>query len=189
VDDAADLGDRPYCWRFRTQSSGSRRETAAFEDLVRGVESLDVAADLGDFVVAKAGGAPSYQLAVVVDDHAMGVSEVIRGDDLVPSTFRQLALYDLLRWQPPRFGHVPLVVGTDGRRLAKRHGDTRISVLREQRIPPERLIGELAFTCGLVDRREPVAARELIGSFRWDRLERRQFVFGEADWARVIGRA
>jgi glutamyl-tRNA synthetase len=70
-------------------------------------------------------------LAVVVDDHAMGVTEVLRGDDLLPSAFRQLELYDFFGWTPPRFAHVPLVVGPDGRRLAKRHGDTRLATLRE----------------------------------------------------------
>ncbi len=97
--------------------------------------TCNVATDLGDFVIAKADGSPAYQLAVVVDDHAMGVTEVLRGDDLLPSAFRQLELYDFFGWTPPRFAHVPLVVGPDGRRLAKRHGDTRLATLREAASP------------------------------------------------------
>ena len=123
-----------YCWRFRA-ASGVRQ----FDDAVLGPCSARVADELGDFVVAQRDGTPAYQLAVVVDDHAMGITEVVRGDDLVPSTFRQLELYDLFGWQPPGFAHVPLVVGPDGRRLAKRHGDTRLLALREAGVRPERL--------------------------------------------------
>src|SRR5207244_8880994 len=95
----------------------------------------------GDFVVWKSAGTPAYQLAVVVDDAAQNVTEVIRGDDLVPSTPRQLLLYRALGLTPPRFAHVPLVVGADGRRLAKRHGDTRLASLRERGVQPEKLVG------------------------------------------------
>ena len=86
-------------------------ETRSFVDLVAGPQSCNVASELGNFVIAKADGAPAYQLAVVVDDHAMGITEVLRGDDLLPSAFRQLELYDFFGWQPPQFAHVPLVVG------------------------------------------------------------------------------
>ncbi len=85
----------------------------------------------GDFIVARHTIGPSYQLAVVADDAAMGVSQVIRGSDLVPSTPRQILLYRQLGWPEPRFGHVPLTVGPDGRRLAKRDGSIKLSSLRE----------------------------------------------------------
>src|SRR5439155_15332753 len=124
-------------------------------DLVAGQQACNIARELGDFIVAKANGAPAYQLAVVVDDHAMGITEVLRGDDLLPSAFRQLELYDFFGWQPPRFVHVPLVVGPDGRRLAKRHGDTRLATLREAGVPPERLIGLMAWSSGLIEKPEP----------------------------------
>src|SRR5206468_1623714 len=113
---------------------------------------------------------PAYQLAVVVDDAAQGVTEVVRGDDLVPSTPRQLLLYDALGLAAPRFGHVPLVVGPDGRRLAKRHGDTRLSALRAAGVRPEALLGLLAWSCGWLERIEPVSTRELVPLFRLDAI-------------------
>jgi glutamyl-tRNA synthetase len=115
-----------FCWRFRAS-----RDVLKFVDRCAGEQVCVPNADLGDFPVTRKTGEAAYQLAVVVDDHEMGVTDVVRGDDLLASTFRQLELYAALGWQPPRFTHVPLVVGTDGRRLAKRHGDTRLSHYRE----------------------------------------------------------
>jgi glutamyl-tRNA synthetase len=115
-------------------------------------------------------------LAVVVDDAAQGVTDVVRGDDLVPSTPRQLLLYEALGWPAPRFSHVPLVVGPDGRRLAKRHGDTRLSALRAAGVRPEALLGLLAWSCGWVDRVRPVTARELLPLFRMDTIPPAPFV-------------
>jgi glutamyl-tRNA synthetase len=168
--DAAALGDVPYCWRFRLPD-----QTPAFDDGFRGPTALDLHALGGDFVVWKAprggtAGTPAYQLAVVVDDAAQGVTEVVRGDDLVTSTPRQLLLYDALGLTPPRFVHVPLVVGPDGRRLAKRHGDTRLSALREAGVTAPRLLGLLAWSCGWGERIEPVRAAELIGRFDLKRI-------------------
>jgi glutamyl-tRNA synthetase len=139
-----------------------------------------VARELGDFVVAKSDGTPAYQLAVVVDDHAMGITEVVRGDDLLPSDFRQLELYEFFGDAPPAFAHVPLVVGADGRRLAKRHGDTRLSLLRAAGVAPERLVGLLAWSCGWLAQPRPISARALLPLFRWDSLPRAPFVFTEA---------
>jgi glutamyl-tRNA synthetase len=112
----------------------------------------------------------------VVDDAAMGVTEVIRGDDLVPSTPRQLLIYRALGLAPPRFVHVPMVVGEDGRRLAKRHGDTRLSALRAARVRPETLLGLLAWSCGWREAIAPVTARELIPLFRLDAIPKRPLV-------------
>src|SRR5260370_1051991 len=109
----------------------------------------------GDFVVWQSASTPAYQLAVVVDDAALGVTEVVRGDDLVPSTPRQLLLYQGLALTPPAFVHVPLVVGPDGRRLAKRHGDTRLAALRAAGVRPEALLGLLAWSCGWIEGPEP----------------------------------
>jgi glutamyl-tRNA synthetase len=175
VNDAAALTGRPFSWRFRLQGIDS------FTDILRGprTEQLEV---LGDFVIAKSDGTPAYQLAVVLDDHAMGVTEVVRGDDLLPSTFRQRAIARVFAFESPACVHVPLVVGPDGRRLAKRHGDTRISVLREQGIPAERLVGKLAHSAGLVDREEPIAARDLISQFDWTRIPRAPLVWMPDDW-------
>lgn len=171
VRDAEALGDRPYCWRFRLPD-----QTPAFVDGFRGPTHLDLRTCGGDFVVRKAESAPAYQLAVVVDDAAQGVTEVVRGDDLVPSTPRQLLLYEALGLPPPSFIHVPLVVGPDGRRLAKRHGDTRLSALRQAGVPAEMLLGLLAWSCGWIDRIEPIAARDLVSLFRLESIPPKPFV-------------
>jgi len=130
----------------------------------------------GDFVVWKSAGTPAYQLAVVVDDSEMGITEVIRGDDLVPSTPRQLLLYRALGLSPPVFAHVPLVIGTDGRRLAKRHGDTRLASLRKAGVRAEALLGLLARSCGWLDDPRPSSATDLIPHFRLDTIPRSPFV-------------
>jgi glutamyl-tRNA synthetase len=179
--DAESLGDRPFAWRFR--ASDRRRE---FVDVVAGPRSCNVAKELGDFVVYKSDGSPAYQLAVVVDDHAMGITEVLRGDDLLPSTFRQLELYEAFEVTPPVFAHVPLVVGPDGRRLAKRHGDTRIASLRAAGVAPERLIGFLAWTCGLRATAVPCRVRDLIADFDLAKLPRTPLVFTDEMQRRLL---
>lgn len=177
--EAKALAGRPFSWRFRLQGSDS------FTDILHGPQSQALPS-LGDFVIAKSDDTPAYQLAVVVDDHAMGVTEVVRGDDLLPSTFRQRAIARALNFDSPVYVHVPLVIGPDGRRLAKRHGDTRISVLREQGIPPERLIGNLAHSAGLIDRPEPTAARDLIPHFNWNKLPRHPLIWTPKDWQSLL---
>ena len=164
--DADTLGT-PYAWRFRTTAS------PVFDDRIVGRTALDLG---GDFVVWKNAGTPAYQLAVVVDDAQMGITEVVRGDDLLPSTPRQLLLYQALGQVAPQFAHVPLVVGEDGRRLAKRHGDTRLSALREAGVRPEALLGLLAWSCGWLDRAEPVTANELLPQFSVEAIPRTPFV-------------
>jgi glutamyl-tRNA synthetase len=160
--DAARLSDegKAFAWRFRDTDS------PAFADLFVEEQNIDLKHNGGDFVVWKSAGTPAYQLAVVVDDAAMGVTEVIRGDDLIPSTPRQILLYRALGLTPPQFGHVPLVVGEDGRRLAKRHGDTRLSALRAAGVKPEALVGLLAWSCGWQENTEPITPRELLPRFR-----------------------
>ncbi len=161
VRDTAALVGRPFAWRFR-------------------------AAEIGDFVVWKSAGTPAYQLAVVVDDSAQGITEVIRGDDLVPSTPRQLQLYAALGVPPPRFVHVPLVVGPDGRRLAKRHGDTRLAALRSAGVTAEALLGLLAWSCGWLPKVEPITARALIPLFRLGAIPPEPFVL-TSELLRQIG--
>src|SRR4029453_7512515 len=102
---------------------------------------FNVEQQLGDFVIAKADGTPAYQLAVVVDDASMGVTQVVRGDDLLDSTPRQILLYPALGMAEkiPSYWHLPLVVGTDGRRLAKRHGDTRLMTYRQAGVSARRV--------------------------------------------------
>jgi len=169
--DAESLGDRPYAWRLRTPE-----EAISWDDGFLGPQTLSPRT-AGDFVVWKSSGTPAYQLAVVVDDAESHISEAVRGDDLVFSTPRQLLLYRLLGLTPPRFFHVPLVVGPDGRRLAKRHGDTRLSALRQEGVSSETLIGLLAWSCGWLKRREPISARDLLPRFRWEAIPREPFVF------------
>ncbi len=154
-----------------------------FVDGFRGLIQIRLREVGGDFVVWKSVTSrgprettPAYQLAVVVDDAAQGITEVIRGDDLVPSTPRQLLLYEALGLAPPQFIHVPLVVGPDGRRLAKRHGDTRLASLRQAGVHPEALLGLLAWSCGWVNKPRPISAQELIPLFELDTIPREAFV-------------
>ncbi|MCX7934493.1 MAG: glutamate--tRNA ligase family protein, partial [Planctomycetota bacterium] len=126
----------------------------------------------GAFVVARTWQQPAYQLAVVVDDAMMGIAVVVRAEDLLLSTHRQLLLYEALELPAPAFLHVPLVVGPDGRRLAKRHGDTRLSALRAAGVPARRVVGWLAMTCGLAQPGEECMPEDLIARFSLDRLPR-----------------
>ena len=170
--DAAKLSKegKPFAWRFRVTGS------PAFTDVFAGEQNIDLHKLGGDFVVWKNAGTPAYQLAVVVDDAEMGVTEAIRGDDLIPSTPRQLLLYRALGLAPPAFGHIPLVVGEDGRRLAKRHGDTRLAALRDAGVKPEALVGLLAWSCGWLAKPEPIDAHELLPMFRLEAIPRQPFV-------------
>lgn len=185
--DAQQLPIGTFAWRFRAVTGpAARSQVSTFVDRVVGTQTCDLRRDCGDFVVAKADGSPAYQLAVVVDDHDMGITDVVRGADLIPSTHRQLVLYDALKWSPPVFGHVPLVIGPDGRRLAKRHGDTRISLLRERGVPAQRLVGYLAWTAGLQSRPDPIDVCELVSSFRWSVIPLQPLVFTPADWDSLL---
>ncbi|PAD15946.1 glutamate--tRNA ligase family protein, partial [Shouchella clausii] len=124
----------------------------------------------GDFVVQRADGIISYQLAVVVDDALMGITDVLRGQDLYDSTPRQLLLYAALGYTAPRFAHVPLLYGPDGRRLAKRHRDLSLAAIRANGCRPEDIVGLLAALSGLIERQEPLTAAELIPEFRLEKL-------------------
>jgi glutamyl-tRNA synthetase len=168
--DAAVL-DRPFAWRFRVP-----KETIQFDDGFNGPVALNLHALGGDFVVWTTADAPAYQLAVVVDDAAQGVTEVIRGDDLIPSTPRQIALYRALGLTPPSFAHVPLVVNAEGRRLAKRHGDTHLCSLRRIGVSAEAVLGLLAWSCSWIDRVEPMTLPELTNCFDWRNVPREPFV-------------
>lgn len=148
-------------WRFRVPDGTE----IAFDDLFAGPQRQRVDAAIGDFVIARHPEGAGYMLAVVVDDAAMGITEVVRGDDLLPATHRQLLLYRALQLAPPCYLHVPLVVSEDGRRLAKRHGDTRIATLRQHGVPAERVIGLLAWWCGWARWGEELSARDVLARF------------------------
>ena len=141
------------------------------EDMVQGHYECNLARDCGDMVVRRADGVYVYQLAVTVDDGEAGVTEVVRGMDLLSSAPRQMYLQELFSFPHPQYAHVPMLLAPDGRRLSKRDRDLDLGRLRS-RITPEALIGTLAFSAGLIDRSEPVSARELAGEFRWNRLRR-----------------
>ncbi|MGE5756634.1 MAG: tRNA glutamyl-Q(34) synthetase GluQRS [Planctomycetaceae bacterium] len=160
VADARSLAGRLFAWRFRAPPG-----PIAWDDLYRGPVALDPARLGGDFVVGRPSVGPSYQLAVVHDDAAMGVTQVIRGDDLVPSTPRQILLYRALGWPVPDFGHVPLAIGPDGRRLAKRAGSIKLATLRAAGVDPRRLVGWIAQACGWSEIIEPSEPRHWIGRF------------------------
>ncbi|MGN0844318.1 MAG: tRNA glutamyl-Q(34) synthetase GluQRS [Kiritimatiellia bacterium] len=164
------------CWRFRTAPGRS-----VFHDAFLGDCFLDVAGELGDFAFARDPDGAGYQLACTVDDAAMGVTEVVRGDDLVDATHCQLALYRALDLPPPVFCHVPLVVGPDGRRLAKRHGDTRISAFREAGISARRLVALLGSWSGLCPADGETTPANLLPHFSWDRIPRHPIVYRPED--------
>ena len=169
----AAMGGRTPAWRFRVEKG----RTIAFDDLFCGHYEQDVASYCGDFVLARDEFGAGYMLAVVVDDAAMGVTEVVRGDDLLSATPRQLLLYEALGLPPPSFLHVPLVRGPDGLRLAKRHGDTRIAAFREAGVKPGRLLGYLASTCGWAEPGESVTLPGLLERFDLAKLPRHDIVW------------
>ncbi len=137
---------RGVAWRFRVDAARGR---VTVRDLAAGDFAQDVAREVGDFVVARADGVAAYQLAVVVDDIAMEVTEVVRGDDLLASTPRQVLLYEAFGAPPPRWAHLPLVLGRDGERLAKRLGAMGLAELRARGHDPARLRAELLASLGV----------------------------------------
>lgn len=151
--------------RFR-----ARAGTVTFSDRIHGTQTVDSERDIGDVVIRRADRVWSYQLAVVVDDLAMEIREVVRGDDLLPSAATQAALCRALGAEPPSYVHVPLLLDTDGERMAKRKGSLTLASLRDSGVPAERVVGLLASTLGLVERPESVAAAELTAAFRLDEL-------------------
>lgn len=163
-----------FCWRFRTPDY-----VIKITDQFYGDVELNPHRALGDFPLTRKSGQAAYQLAVVVDDHAMEVTEVVRGDDLIPSMFRQLPLIDALGLARPQYYHVPLVIGSDGRRLAKRHGDTRLSQYRDAGITPAAIIGWAAHSLGLRKTSQPVQATELVDQFNWPNVLKTRTVVTE----------
>ena len=142
----------------------------------------------GDYVVRRADGIISYQLAVVLDDADMRITDVLRGSDLLDSTPRQLMLYEALELEAPRFAHVPLLLGDDGKRLAKRHGALSLRALREIGVPPQRIIGALAAVSGLHDRIEAIDASELISGFSLDKVPTEPITISQSWLDELAGR-
>lgn len=145
--------------------------TVAYEDGCRGAMQQDLAAECGDFILRRSDGAFAYQLAVVIDDAMMGVTQVVRGSDLIASTPRQIWLHRLLGYEPPQYCHVPLLLAPDGRRLSKRERDLDMGALREK-YSAEEIIGKLAWLTGVIDRPEAVSAKELSREFTWEKVKK-----------------
>ena len=169
--------DKVVAWRLKV-SSGS----VAFVDLLSGRHEINVAATVGDFVVAKTPEQPAYQLAVVADDIDQGVTEVVRGDDLIPSTARQILVYRALGAEPPLYGHAPLVVGPDGKRLAKRHGESRIAALRQMGVTSERVVSALAGWSGLPPLPRP---SKLVAHWDWSKVKKERVILSDERLAEI----
>lgn len=144
----------------------------AFVDRLAGPQRASAQHDVGDIVLRRADGVWAYQLAVVVDDTAMEIGEVIRGDDLLPSTAAQIVLYRALGAAPPEFMHIPLLLDESGRRMSKRTGSLTLEELRRGGASPQRIIGWLAFGLGLQRGAQPRTPHSLLPDYRPDRLSR-----------------
>ncbi len=166
--------------RQKTKSPALRvrlpAEEVVFCDRLYNWQRFFLPRDWGDIILRRADGVFAYHLAVTADDGAMQITEVVRGRDLLASAACQTALFRLLGYEPPAFAHIPLILSPEGRRLSKRDGDLSLSALRTRLKTPERLIGALAFACGLLDRPEPLTARELLPLFSWDRMQKEDMI-------------
>ena len=166
-------------WRVRVPD---RQWTV--EDLCQGTYRENLLTDCGDFVVRRADGVYVYQLAVTVDDGEAGVTEVVRGMDLLSSAPRQMYLQELFSFSHPAYGHVPMLVAPDGRRLSKRDKDLDLGYLRS-RIAPELLIGVLANAAGLIETAAPISAQELAELFSWEGLSKESICLDGAKLTRI----
>ena len=156
---------RPPAWRVKVPD-----KVWTVEDKVQGTYTCNLATDCGDMVMRRADGVYVYQLAVTVDDGEAGITEVVRGMDLLSSAPRQMYLQELFGFPHPEYAHVPMLLAPDGRRLSKRDKDLDLGALR-QRVAPEALIGTLACAAGLIDRNVPISAKELAAEFSWEKLK------------------
>lgn len=165
---------RPPATRLRVPAEDDPAGTIMFSDLAFGPQREVLARACGDFLVRRSDGVVAYQLAVVVDDALMGVTQVVRGRDLLGSCARQIYLGGLLGYEPPEYGHVPLLVAPDGRRLAKREKDLDLGALRARGVRAERVVGALACAAGLAQAGWEGRPSELVASFSWKALSARR---------------
>lgn len=181
---APHLSDGTYvypgtCRHLQTPPSGRTpawrvivpQKTWSFYDRVQGEYALDLSTHCGDMVVRRADGVYVYQLAVTVDDGEAGVTEVVRGMDLLSSAPRQMYLQTLFGFAHPEYAHIPMLLAPDGRRLSKRDRDLDVGALRA-RVSPETVIGTLAYAAGLIDRAQPLSAYDLAAEFSWEKVRR-----------------
>lgn len=156
---------RPPAWRVRVPD-----RQWEFCDLVQGEYRLNLATDCGDMVVRRADGVYVYQLAVTVDDGEAGVTEVVRGMDLLSSAPRQMYLQELFGFPHPAYGHVPMLLAPDGRRLSKRDRDLDLGQLQKW-VSAQEVIGTLAYSAGLIEQNTAISAKELAAEFDWKKLK------------------
>ncbi len=157
--------DRKPAWRVMVPD-----RIWTVEDKVQGHYELNLATECGDMVVRRADGCYVYQLAVTVDDGEAGITEVVRGMDLLSSAPRQMYLQELFGFPHPAYAHVPMLLAPDGRRLSKRDRDLDLGQLRKH-VSRETLIGTLAYAAGLIDRKTPISPNELAREFTWEKLK------------------
>jgi len=160
--------DKTAAWRYRVPT-----RTIEFEDRIIGSISQSLDQEVGDFVIKRADGLFAYQLAVVVDDGMMGITDVVRGADLLDSSARQIELFEALGYPVPTFWHVPLMVDSAGARLSKRDGSDSLEVWRQQGKSAEDVVGYLAHSAGLIDEARPLSAQTLIQGLTLDELRER----------------
>ena len=171
---------RPRAIRFITPDEG----VTGWHDLIRGEVSFENAL-LDDFVLLKADGFPTYLLAVVVDDHDMRISHILRGEDLISATPRQLHIYESCGWQVPEFAHIPLILGPDRSKMSKRHGATAVTDYREQGYLPEAFVNFIALLgWSPGDDREKLSRDEMIAAFDIEGIGKSGAVFDKEklDW-------
>ena len=159
--------------RAKTRSPAMRMrvqdKTVSVLDGHYGAFSENLAHDCGDYIIRRSDGLWGYQLAVVIDDALTGVTEVVRGRDILFSTPRQIELYETLGFTPPAFYHIPLLTDSQGRRLAKRDKDLDLSAL-SQRYTPQQILGALACSCGILPENRPASLNELVKLFDWQHV-------------------
>ena len=146
--------------------------SVSFTDGVKGEYRQNLTTECGDFIVRRADGVCSYQLAVVTDDALSNVTEVVRGSDLIFSTPRQIYLYETLGYKTPKFYHTPLILTRNGERLSKRDGSSNLDYTRARFHDPKPVIGLLAANAGIIDAFEPITLNELITIFKWDKIKK-----------------
>ncbi|MDR2893251.1 MAG: tRNA glutamyl-Q(34) synthetase GluQRS [Deltaproteobacteria bacterium] len=161
----------PFAWRINF-AQNLRPEFLEFEDLILGRVNFRPEAAGGDFALRRSDGVFAYQLAVVLDDIEQGVTQVVRGEDILGSTPRQLFLQSLFGGERPEYAHLPLLLDHQGERLAKRHASISLRGLRAAGVSPEAIIGWLAHWSGLRTELSPCRARDLVDSFSFSAIKR-----------------
>ena len=152
-------------------------EVIEFDDRILGHYAEQLDRDCGDFILRRSDGVFAYQLAVVVDDAAMGVNQIVRGSDLLTSTPRQIWLQKKLGYDVPEYAHVPLLCAPDGRRFSKREADLTLASLRASGVSPQTIIGRLACSAGLIDKPDPITPAELVTVFSFDAIPKKDIIF------------